>query len=1185
MQRESRRLSRVHDEDQFDKFPDFVTLDIEDPFQCKCVDCEEDKACGGLWKGNRYAGGDAASYSTRRLLAGLADDDIKLKKIHIVVSHCKSDLYWIQAFTKGFNIASIHVISKCGIPVIGAPNIATIEVLSNIGRCDHSYAYYITTVLDQKITEDNRDSSIVFFLKDDISARNLHQSGGWNDFETMLQLASSENGFACGITPDYVDFGPNHFFLSAYHEVDTLFEFSMDDYSRNLKGYATDGVEFQSEYNNLGSYFHSLGVGFIPKVVQVCYGGVFAASVSNIHNRDMSVWKAVEKSLSRGNNIQEGHYAERSWANLLSTPLQPYQVKTLVDVSDGVYLNKNAMHGALLKKPTLYLHIGAAGTSSSEILADSLIEDIDLLRSDGYKVAVYGKYSPDVNGFPNIDRLASCMWSDIVRSKIPEYTREAALCPENVLPELTAYMKDSEKFNQNLIISNPWLIRPGTAESLGGYIDPAWDVQVVIYYRRFFEWITIVFYNHRQELLEHSLTPGQIPFSSFRYIDFLREYCKRLFYGKDVNEDGYPVRNLGQGISLGGTIDSQRSIHFSQFDPVTNYQIEELTDLNEYTYFAAKQYYAHPRFRRGVKIVNYHEHRSLETIFYCHVLHDARNTCKASFKREEAMSSRPLEMKDNEFLQLDPSVPFNTTHALEEVAIMAYKAGVLKVDGDLTHERFSMQVKLWTEMIQSALERNDLSISSFPLECLYNFEVHRLLEVSLAYEKTLLPEFSASLRGATQLEAEFAKWRFCSVNAASMLETPQWDFLFESVSEYSIPEKLKAYIHVGAPKTGSTSIQDTMAMDKKVLEEDKFYLALHGQIRTRKGQDYVIDNMLVECDSLGACVWSDEERNDVKAADEDAGTCPDYLPQVIDKFLSKAIAAKSNIVISNEWLNRPSSEVGLLNLLDGWDPTIVIYYRRFFDWMISAHYQWHLDIGIGTMESLQGKVRLIDFIRTFCSRLFSSKMSDSPSDIHLNYAELTDIQEYTYHIWKRYKAVPSFRDSIKIVNFHDRHIVQAFYCDVLSAERACKLETERQASGNSVNTRSKSSTLYVDLAIGVHWMNKNMFGENKKGPLYPLTIETFSKVGEEFQKKMKAKGFVEDDLPKECLTEDELTLLLDVSLAYEHILLHDSYATGGSEATREHFAKTLAADQFCSVDINSVLMDPKWKFLFEKSEE
>jgi hypothetical protein len=419
-----------------------------------------------------------------------------------------------------------------------------------------------------------------------------------------------------------------------------------------------------------------------------------------------------------------------------------------------------------------------------------------------------------------------------------------------------------------------------------------------------------------------------------------------------------------------------------------------------------------------------------------------------------------------------------------------------------------------------------------------------------------------------------------------MLENPQWDFLFESASDYSLPEEPKAYIHVGAPKTGSTSLQDTMAMDKKVLEEDKFYLALHGQIRTRDDQDYIIDNMLVKCDSLGACLWSDEERASVKAADHDAGTCPDYLLPAFDRFLSKALVAKSNIVISNEWLNRPSSEVGMLNILDGWDPTIVIYYRRFFDWMISAHYQWHFDIGIGTMESLQGRVRLVDFIRMFCSRLFSSKRSDSPNDVHLNYAELTDMQEYTYHIWNRYKAVPSFRDSIKIVNFHDGHIVKAFYCDVLSAERACKLETERLASGGSVTTRSKSSTLYVDLAIGVHWMNRNTSGEDEKGSLDPLsTMDTFSKVGEEFRKQMEVKGLVEDDLPKECLTEEELTLLLDVSLAYETILLPDSYASGGREATREHFARTLAAGQFCSVDINAVLMEPKWKFLFEKSEE
>ena len=79
---------------------------------------------------------------------------------------------------------------------------------------------------------------------------------------------------------------------------------------------------------------------------------------------------------------------------------------------------------------------------------------------------------------------------------------------------------------------------------------------------------------------------------------------------------------------------------------------------------------------------------------------------------------------------------------------------------------------------------------------------------------------------------------------------------------------------------------------------------------------------------------------------------------------------------------------------------------------------------------------------------------------------------------------------------------------------------------------------------------------------------------------MTAKGFVEGDLPKECLTKSEQDLLLNVSLAYEKVLLPESYGNGGEEATREHFARMLAGDKFCSVDLEGVLGDPKWDFLF-----
>lgn len=55
-------------------------------------------------------------------------------------------------------------------------------------------------------------------------------------------------------------------------------------------------------------------------------------------------------------------------------------------------------------------------------------------------------------------------------------------------------------------------------------------------------------------------------------------------------------------------------------------------------------------------------------------------------------------------------------------------------------------------------------------------------------------------------------------------------------------------------------------------------------------------------------------------------------------------------------------ETGLLEIIDEWDPTDVIYYNRFFDWIISgiisAHYQWHFDLGIGSLNALQGKVSL-----------------------------------------------------------------------------------------------------------------------------------------------------------------------------------------------------------------------------------
>ena len=85
---------------------------------CKCVDCEEDAVCGGLWRANRYPG-----------MVSSVEEAIH-KKVHVVVSHCNKPLNWMSDYLNGFtNVASIHVISKCGHEVEGAPMGATTVVL------------------------------------------------------------------------------------------------------------------------------------------------------------------------------------------------------------------------------------------------------------------------------------------------------------------------------------------------------------------------------------------------------------------------------------------------------------------------------------------------------------------------------------------------------------------------------------------------------------------------------------------------------------------------------------------------------------------------------------------------------------------------------------------------------------------------------------------------------------------------------------------------------------------------------------------------------------------------------------------------------------------------------------------------------------------------------------------------
>lgn len=320
----------------FSVIPDFPDTsnnhEVLSPSRCHCLDCTEDTNCGGLWT--------AAQPS---ILDKKVIDSIKREvRIIAIVSHCLHDLFWLKNFTSTFTINEYIIVTKCATEVIGAPEGSTIIILPNIGRCDHTYAYFISNL------ESTRDYDMAIFLKDDRSEENINIKGMWRSLSDMVKLAFT-NGFACGMNPTFsVELGSS---LSAYHVSFLLKQFSLHSYSNRLHVYGETLMksDFSSEFHNLGEWLSYVGAHFPDSLLtEVCYGGTFLVTRDQILAVDAKTFQNIEVSLSRGNNIQEGHYAERSWAGILSRPLSKIWEEAVLNFSDGFANISTSYVGTLL---------------------------------------------------------------------------------------------------------------------------------------------------------------------------------------------------------------------------------------------------------------------------------------------------------------------------------------------------------------------------------------------------------------------------------------------------------------------------------------------------------------------------------------------------------------------------------------------------------------------------------------------------------------------------------------------------------------------------------------------------------------------------------------------------------------------------------------------------------------------
>jgi hypothetical protein len=273
--------------------------------------------------------------------------DISDYTIDLVVSHCNIPIDWIfTSFASDpATFRNITIITKCNQPVVGAPATANIVKLPNVGRCDHTYAHYLTNYVYHDDDKQGEDNHVVLFLKDNDNQRRAVYSHS-RSLEEMLQI-TKQYGFACHeeriwtvskLSPENSKW---HVLqqpicqVSAYRNLTGLREKQMKSYKR-LQRDRNDQTQFKSvNGETLGEYADQMGINVTSPLVPVCYGGNFMALKTQMRQQSMSnLWSRMEESLSRANNLAEGHFAERLWAAIMSYPLNATQIETLQQMAN-----------------------------------------------------------------------------------------------------------------------------------------------------------------------------------------------------------------------------------------------------------------------------------------------------------------------------------------------------------------------------------------------------------------------------------------------------------------------------------------------------------------------------------------------------------------------------------------------------------------------------------------------------------------------------------------------------------------------------------------------------------------------------------------------------------------------------------------------------------------------------------
>jgi hypothetical protein len=288
---------------------------------------------------------------TRLALTARLQETTERAGLHVVISHCSVPLDWIfEEYLLDVPCKSVTIYTKCGRPLFSDPSVELsneslirVETMPNVGRCDHSYAWWIVEMLTSTRSTGQpyqhqlplyHPNDQVLFMKDNDNMKRHNEGNEEHRTFELMRDVTVRRGFDCGSryhARGFSGVGTN------YADKAILGRFHIRKYKTKSKTNSKDVFEATSRPLSAWTEKMPVNVTFTTNgIVEVCLGGVFMTTIRQILNAPVSDWNAIVTALSRGDNIEEGHYMERLWAVLLAPPLSSEKRKQILEDKTGI---------------------------------------------------------------------------------------------------------------------------------------------------------------------------------------------------------------------------------------------------------------------------------------------------------------------------------------------------------------------------------------------------------------------------------------------------------------------------------------------------------------------------------------------------------------------------------------------------------------------------------------------------------------------------------------------------------------------------------------------------------------------------------------------------------------------------------------------------------------------------------